>query len=66
MKRSEALRQAIEFLKVRTLPDAQMQDIPRLHEMWQELHLMAQDELRKEQAAEAEKLPAVPVPSPSA
>lgn len=49
MQNSETLRQAIEFLKERPMPDVKMADIPRLHQWWQRLHEMAAQAVQKEQ-----------------
>lgn len=51
MKDSDALRQAIEFLRERPMPDVKMADIPRLHEWWQALHEMARLALEAEMQA---------------
>jgi len=53
MQDSETLRQAIEFLKERPMPDVKMADIPRLHQWWRRLHEMAAQALAKEQAEPA-------------
>lgn len=53
MKDSEAVRQAIEFLKDRPMPDVKMGDIPRLHAWWESLHALARRLLEQEKATEA-------------